>query len=188
MTYFRLQLPLKWPIAIAVATAAGLGQAQGPAAIAAKPAAVVEPMQISLVRTKIVNENGKETRQSAAIAKPGDVFEEVVTYKNVSNGALTKVQALLPVPPNTELVMASVIPANAKASVDGNVFADMPLKRKIRQPNGVEIEQVVPLSEYRYLRWDIASMPAGSALPFSARFKISNTPAASVASAGATGR
>lgn len=155
-----------------------------PSALAQKtpPARAEEPLQISLVRTKIVTENGKEVSQSASTAKPGDVLEETATYKNTSKAALGKVEATLPVPPNTELVMASLKPANAKASVDGKVFSDLPLKRKLRQANGVEVEQAVPLAEYRYLRWFPGSLAAGQSLSFSARFKVSDGSPTSTAS------
>lgn len=138
------------------------------------PAATGEPLEIKLVRNKIILADGKEARQDAAVAKPGDILEEVATYTNRSAGLLKGLEATLPVPPNTELVMASLTPANAKASVDGKIFAAVPLKRKVKQPNGVEIEQAVPLSEYRYLRWYPGELPAQKSLVFTARFKVAN--------------
>ena len=113
--------------------------------------------------------------QSAAIAKPDDVLEEVATYTNTSKSALKSVEATLPIPPNTELVMASVKPTSAKASIDGKSFSKLPLTRKVRQANGVEVEQPVPLSEYRYLRWYPGELQPGKPLSFSARFKVANS-------------
>ena len=145
-----------------------------PLAFAQKTAA--DPLQIVLVRAKVVVENGREVMQSAAIAKPDDVLEEVATYTNTSKSALKSVEATLPIPPNTELVMASVKPANAKASIDGKSFSKLPLTRKMRQPNGVEVEQSVPLSEYRYLRWYQGEFQPGKPMSFSARFRVANSP------------
>lgn len=156
-------------MATAFALAAGM-----PLAFAQKAAA--DPLQIILVRAKVVVENGREVMQSAAIAKPDDVLEEVATYTNTSKSALKSVEATLPIPPNTELVMASVKPANAKASIDGKSFSKLPLTRKVRQPNGVEVEQPVPLSEYRYLRWYPGELQPGKPLSFSARFRVANSP------------
>lgn len=139
----------------------------------AQPAA--EPLQITLARSKVTTEGGKEVLVRADIAKPGDVLEEVATYRNVSKAAVRKVEATLPVPPNTELVLASVKPGNAKASVDGKTFANLPLKRKVRNANGVEVEQPVPLSEYRFLRWYPGDMAPEASLSFTARFKVADS-------------
>ena len=156
---------------VVIAAALVLGM---PLAFAQKAAA--DPLQIILVRAKVVIENGREVMQSAAIAKPDDVLEEVATYTNTSKSALKSVEATLPIPPNTELVMASVKPANAKASIDGKSFSKLPLTRKVRQPNGVEVEQPIPLSEYRYLRWYPGELQPGKPMSFSARFRVANSP------------
>ena len=144
--------------------------------LASAQKAAVDPLQIVLVRAKVVVENGREVMQSAAIAKPDDVLEEVATYTNISKAALKSLEATLPIPPNTELVMASVKPANAKASIDGKSFSKLPLTRKVRQANGVEVEQPIPLSEYRYLRWYPGELQPGKPMSFSARFKVANSP------------
>ncbi len=133
-----------------------------------------EPLLISLVRQKVVAVDGKEVMQSAEVAKPGDVLDEVATYSNKSATSVKSLQATLPIPPNTELILASIKPNGAKASTDGSEFSALPLKRKIKQANGVEIEQLVPISEYRYLRWYPGELGAGKSLVFSARFKVAN--------------
>ena len=139
--------------------------------------AVADPLQIKLVRSKVVLENGREAMQSAVVAKPGDILEETATYSNTSKAALRSLEATLPVPANTELVMASVKPTNAKASTDGKNFSSLPLTRKVRQANGVEVEQPVPLSEYRYLRWYPGELGAEKSMSFSARFVVANSSA-----------
>lgn len=135
-----------------------------------------DPLQIKLVRSKVVNVGGREVKESAAVAKPGDMLEEVATYTNTSKAALKGLEATLPVPLNTELVLASVKPANAKASIDGKTFANVPLVQKVRQSNGVEVEQPVPLGQYRYLRWYPGELAADRSMTFVARFKLSDTP------------
>lgn len=136
---------------------------------------VLEPLQITLVRSKVVLENGREVMLSAAIARPDEILEDVATYTNTSRSALKGVEATLPVPANTELIMASVKPSTAKASLDGKSFSKIPLTRKVRQSNGVEVEQAVPLSEYRYLRWYPGELLPDKPLSFSARFKVANS-------------
>ena len=152
--------------------------------VAAKSQPNPEPLEVKLVRSRVVLVDGKETLQSAATAKPGEILEEVATYTNKSKSPLKSLEATLPIPPNTELLMSSMRPANAKASADGREFFAMPLKRKARQANGVEIEQPVPLSEYRYLRWYAGDLAAEKSLTFSARFKVSNDGPSAVSPAG----
>ena len=82
---------------------------------AAKSGAIADPLEIKLERAKIGLADGKESRSPAATAKPGDILEEVATYTNKSAAALKGLEATLPVPVNTELVMDSIRPANAKA-------------------------------------------------------------------------
>jgi hypothetical protein len=130
------------------------------------------PLDIRLERSKVVVVAGKESFQNAAIAKPGDVLQDLATYTNKSSRALTGVEATLPVPANTELMMNSVTPANARASVDGINFFAMPLKRKVKQANGVDVEQVVALSEYRYLRWYPGELGPKQSIVFLAQFRV----------------
>jgi hypothetical protein len=96
----------------------------------------------------------------------------MAVYTNRSQGAVSKLEATLPVPANTELVMSSVSPVNVKASLDGTNFSNMPLKRLVTRPNGVAVEEVVPLREYRFLRWYPGELGAGQSLTVKARFKV----------------
>ena len=162
--------------AVAVALSIGANDTMAQKSANDAPRVATDPLQIKLVRAKVVFENGRESVQNAAVAQPGEILEEVATYTNTSKSVLKRVEATLPVPPNTELVMASIKPSNAKASVDGNIFANTPLKRKVRAPNGVEVELVVPLGEYRYLRWYPGDLQPEQSRSFSARFKVANGP------------
>ena len=51
-------------------------------------------------------------------------------------------------------------------------FQTIPLKRKVKLSSGIEVEQAVPLNEYRFLRWYPGELAAGKSLTYSARFKI----------------
>jgi hypothetical protein len=138
-----------------------------------KPAkAVADPVDIKLERKKVTIAEGKEVLGSAAQAKPGDVIEEVATYTNLSKKNTRRVEATLPVPQYTEPVLGSVLPANAKASTDGTTFAAIPLKKKVRQANGVTVEQPVPLAEYRFLRWSAIELAPEKKFVASARFRL----------------
>ncbi len=136
----------------------------------AKPAA--EPVDIKLERKKVTVVEGKDVLGSASLAKPGDVIEEVATYTNLSKKNTRRLEATLPVPQYTEPVLASILPANAKASTNGTTFATIPLKKKVRQANGVMIEQPVPLAEYRFLRWSAIELAPEQKFVASARFRL----------------
>ncbi|MBL8512023.1 MAG: hypothetical protein JNM52_10305 [Betaproteobacteria bacterium] len=133
-----------------------------------------EPLEITLERRKVLIVNGKESLETATTAKPGEMLEDSAVYTNKSKNPISKLEATLPIPQNTELQLSSMKPAGAKASTDGINFSAIPLKRKIKQPNGVETEQLVPTSEYRYLRWYPGTLAAGQRLVFSARFKVAD--------------
>jgi hypothetical protein len=141
---------------------------------AAKSGALPEPVQVSLDRKKVSLVDGKEQLVPATSAKPGEVIEEVATYSNRSKKTF-KVDATLPVPQYTELVIDSTRPTNVKASVDGKVFAPLPLTRKVKQPNGVEVQQLVPVSEYRFLRWTGVDLGPEKSFAVSARFKLNDS-------------
>lgn len=135
--------------------------------------ALPEPVQVTLERKKVSLGDGKEILVSAASAKPGEVIEETATYSNRSKRTF-KVDATLPVPAYTELVLGSTRPANLSVSVDGTNFARPPLKRKVTQPNGVIVEQTIPVSEYRFLRWPGVELGPEKSFTVSARFKLSD--------------
>ena len=176
MQQIKMQRVTQVVMPIAMLFAMGLPVAMAQRATSDRQPAAADPLQIKLVRSKVVLDRGREVQESASVAKPGEILEEVATYTNTSRSALKNLEATLPVPANTELVMASVKPANVHASADGKAFATLPLVRKMRQPGGVEVDQPVPLAEYRYLRWYPGELAPGKSMSFSARFKVANTP------------
>lgn len=121
---------------------------------------------------KVVLKDGKESIEPAAAARPGDLLQYVASYTNKGRTGVTNLEATLPIPPNTELVIESIKPSGAKASTGGSTFSDVPLKRKVRQANGAEFEQVVPAREYRTLRWYPGALAAGATVSFTARVKV----------------
>lgn len=145
----------------------------GPAALAQSPA-----VTSSLTAQKVETLEGKAVLKPAAKGRPGDVIEYSGTYRNVSAAAVNRLQATVPVPPGTTLIADSAQPALAQASTDGTRFAPMPLMRSVKQPDGKERQEAVPLAEYRALRWEIGTLAAGSSTAVSLRVRI-DAPAAS---------
>lgn len=115
--------------------------------------------------------DGGEAFAAADAAKPGDVIEYVATYRNTTAQPVRNLQATLPIPAHTEIVAGTARPASAQASVDAVAFAAMPLRRKVTR-DGREIEEAVPLSEYRYLRWHAGELAGGQSAVFTARVRV----------------
>lgn len=125
-----------------------------------------------------VGADGKEAKEPAGSAKPGDILEYAVEYRNTSKAPVRKLEATLPIPFGTEFLPGTGAPAGAQASVDGTVFAPMPLKRMVRQPDGKDLEQRVSLAEYRYLRWPAQDLAAGASVKAAARVRVATDSAA----------
>lgn len=122
-------------------------------------------------RKVVVAADGKESFVAADAAKPGDVIEYAATYRNTATQAVRNLEATLPIPANTELVSGSSTPAGAKASVDARSFEPVPLKRKVRR-GAAEVEETVPLGEYRSLRWYPGELAPGRSITFKARVRV----------------
>ncbi len=132
------------------------------------------PIETRLEQRKVVRAaDGKETFAPADPAKPGDVIEYVATYRNKTRQQVVNLEATLPIPTNTEFIPGSARPANAKASVDGRSFSDPPLTRKVVR-NGLEVDEPIPVREYRYLRWYPGDLAGEKSLEFGARVKVTD--------------
>ena len=130
------------------------------------------------VKKVIHGSDGKESLEVADRAKPGDILQYSAVYANKTAKKFLDLEATIPVPAYTAYVSGSTRPAGAKASVDGQTFQTIPLRRKVKQPDGKEVTQLVPYSEYRFLRWFPGTLAAEQELKFSARVKVlSNEPA-----------
>lgn len=132
---------------------------------------------VELKGQKIVRlADGKESRESAGQAKPGDVIEYTATYTNRSKAAVKNVAATLPVPSETEYVAGSAQPAGAQAALVDGVYQAMPLKRQVKLANGTMETRDVPLAEYRTLRWQVGELAPGKDFVATARVRVSATP------------
>ena len=130
------------------------------------------PVETRLEARKVTRAaDGRETLGPAESVRPGDVIEYTATYRNKGAAAVKNLEATLPIPANTELLAATARPANALASTDASRFSPMPLKRSVVR-DGRSVEETVPLSQYRYLRWSAGELAPGKALNFTARVRV----------------
>ena len=133
---------------------------------------VLAEVKVVLTANKIVVVNGKEQKESGDKAKPGEVIEYVAEYHNTGNAAVTNVMATLPVPAGTEFVPETAQPQQLLASTDEHNFAPVPLKHMVAGPDGKMVEQLVPYSEYRSLRWNLGKIQGGESKSVKARMKV----------------
>lgn len=128
------------------------------------------------VKKVVVDSDGREVLQQADVAKPGDVLEYTAVYRNNAKKGIKNLEATLPLPPHTEYLPNTARSNDARAALGGDVYQTMPLKRKVKQADGKEVEQLIPYAEYRSLRWYPGELAAGQELKFSARVRVaSNT-------------
>lgn len=120
----------------------------------------------------LVTGQGKESLAPAETARPGEVIEYRILYRNNGKGAAGNLQGNLPIPAEMEYLPGSAVPAGVSASLDGRNFSRVPLKRKVRLADGSVAEREVPASEYRSLRWDLGDLAAGAAKTVKARVRI----------------
>lgn len=118
------------------------------------------------------NVSGKERVSPGDSANPGEIIEYRATYRNNGGGAALTMAGTLPVPKEMEYVPESARPASAHASVDGVNYSTMPLKRKVKLPNGTVANREVPVAEYISLRWNLKDLAPGASVTVTARMKI----------------
>ena len=124
------------------------------------------------VKKVLLLKDGSETLAQGEAA-PGDMLEYQATYTNRGGVPARNVQATLPVPEaGIEYVGASAAPGNVLASVDGKQFAPAPLQRVVTLPDGGRRSEAVPLSEYRYLRWNLGDLDAGKTVVVRSRMRL----------------
>jgi uncharacterized repeat protein (TIGR01451 family) len=117
--------------------------------------------------------DGKPVFQPADQAQPGDVIEYEAVYSNQGKGGVKGLIATMPIPSGMDYMPSTAKPAQAMASVDGQKFAPIPLKRMVKLPNGKEEPRDIPYEEYRYLRWEAGDLVAGSSVTVSMRARMS---------------
>jgi uncharacterized repeat protein (TIGR01451 family) len=129
-------------------------------------------VKVELKANKIVVVNGAEQKQPADKAKPGEIIEYVAEYRNSAKSPVSNVVATLPVPPGMEYVPDTAAPVQVMASTDEHNYAPVPLKRSVRGADGKTVEQLVPFSEYRSLRWMLGDLRGDASKSVKARMKV----------------
>jgi uncharacterized repeat protein (TIGR01451 family) len=165
------RLPALWALAAMCAVSAISSGAALAQPAAATHTSSTEPRLASrLVLARVVSDAGHEKLTAAAAVQPGDVLQYTAHFGNPTAAAMRDVVATMPVPAGTQWLPKSDQPSGALASVDGVVFAPMPLMRKLLLPSGQWKQVVVPLAEIRYLRWP--ARPLAASESFSTQLRV----------------
>jgi uncharacterized repeat protein (TIGR01451 family) len=115
----------------------------------------------------------KDKLVPATQARPGDVIEYQLTYRNPGATPAHQVNATLPVPPGGMAYLeGSAAPAALQASLDGIHFSAPPLTREVLRA-GRRVNETVAAHEYRFLRWTLGDLAAGQAVTVRARMRLS---------------
>ena len=140
------------------------------------PAASQGDVSAKLAAFKVVtSSNGPEVLEPTVQVKPGDIVEYQAVYRNTGQKLVKDVQATLPIPLGMVYQASTASPTVVRASVDGETFEPIPLRRQVRLPDGRTEMREVPSTEYRFLRWGIASLDAGKETMVRARVQVSLT-------------
>ena len=135
------------------------------------PASSVVEANLSASKVTL-SADGKEVLLVADKVAPSDLLEYKTLYKNNGKSTIKSLTATLPIPAGMTYVAGTAKPSGAQASLDGKSFAAMPLKRMVKKPDGKMEEQLVPLLEYRALRWGLGELSVNAKVAVSARIKV----------------
>jgi len=100
---------------------------------------------------------GEEVFSPASEAEPGQVLEYRLAYDNSADQSFQKLVINGLVPANTEYVAKSArseIQHDFLVSIDqGKTYHAEPVIRVVKQADGTEKKEIVPVTEYSHLRW-----------------------------------
>ena len=137
------------------------------------------------VLSVITQADGSEALAPAQTVKPGDLLQYSTVYTNPTPRAVSRLVTHLPIPAGTEWVATGTLPSTLSASLDGKVFAPVPLMRKTRRADGQWVDLPVPLAEVRALRWPEQQLAAGGSFTTTARVRVISAPTPAPAASAA---
>lgn len=151
-----------------------LGSAPALAGPAAQPEVKLQAFQVLSLAPRSANPQERERLQPLPpTIAPGDVLEYEARYINGTAKDVRDAQLTLPVPAGAVYLPSAnaALPVDS-GSLDGQRFAPLPLRREVRLPDGRREMQEVPMSEVRFLRWKLGTLPAGAERTVRARVRL----------------
>lgn len=139
----------------------------GATAFAAEP----DQVEVALHAFQVVSAEGGK-RVPATVARPGDVIEYQITYRNAGRAPARRVAATLPVPDGGMAYLdGSAAPGPFQASLDGVHYAAPPLRREVVR-DGRRLVETVPPADYRFLRWNLGDLAPNQTATVVARMRL----------------
>jgi uncharacterized repeat protein (TIGR01451 family) len=141
----------------------------------AQPARGEAQVHLNAYKVVVVRADGGtgERLQPLQAVQPGDTVEYEAVYRNDTGQPARNVAVTLPVPPGgLTYLPTAFLPKVASASRDGKLFEPLPLMHTEHLPDGRRELRPVPLSEYRYLRWQLGDLPSGTVRSVRARMHL----------------
>jgi len=127
------------------------------------PAPAAPSLELQAFKIVPAQAGNPEHLVAAADARSGDRLEYLAVYRNPTAAAVHHVLVTVPVPANgVEYLLDTASPPAALASTDGKTFAPLPLLRVVTAADGRKVSRPAPGADYRFLRWDLGDVPAGT--------------------------
>lgn len=118
--------------------------------------------------------DSNEVATEVTEVKPGDIIEYRLTYQNGTGGDISQLMPVLPIPTEMFYLESSASPelSGASVSTTANDFRQLPLTRQVTQPDGSQVNRVIPAQEYRRLQWLVPALAAGESITLTARVEV----------------
>ena len=97
-------------------------------------------------------------RQPVVSTTRGDILVYTLAIVNEGGDPARNARVVDPVPVGTVLIPESVIGPGAHVSYSadgGHSFGEFPITRSVIGPDGLRIDQAVPVEEYTHVRWTL---------------------------------
>ena len=133
------------------------------------------PVTSELTAFKITtDESGEEVATEVAEIQPADTIEYRLTYTNNSDGAISNLVPVLPIPAGMQYLEDTASPVLNAASTQttGDDFQAPPLTRTVTTEDGEQVTEQVPTVEYRRLQWTVSTLEAGASVTLTARVLV----------------
>jgi len=131
-----------------------------------------------------VDEEGEEVLTETDQVKPGQVIEYALIYGNVTDGNLTDVKIVGPIPTGT-VYMADTAEVEDELeddiedeivpsfSIDGGVlFKPEPVLYTVKQADGTEVEHTATPDMYTHVQWTVQNLLAQQKITLKYRVKV----------------
>jgi len=122
------------------------------------------------------NDEGKEVLTKTEQVRPGQLIEYVSRNTNMTDRDLQEVNVVGPIPTGTTYLAGTASadqPIEPEFSIDGGEkYQPEPVKYKVKQADGTEIEKVATPDMYTHVRWTIGTLKARQEMVMKYRVQV----------------